>query len=247
MSEKGKILVVDDEDSVRESLSKILQRSGYAVEKSSNGSNAIKLVKKENFDLVITDLKMQGLDGINVLEKVKKIKPETLVIIITGYASLETAIASIRKGAFDYLVKPFQVEALKLIVNRSIEMKRLAEKNVNLLNELKTKNKQLNQTNRELKKTQKKLLEAERLAAITETIAALHHEIKNPLTAMLAKIQLLVDRYEETDTAYVSELKFLEDLTFKLTSIIDKLKVITRPCSKDYVEKVSMLDIDQSS
>ena len=125
-------------------------------------------------------------------------------------------------------------------------MKRLTEKNITLLNDLQKKNDQLAKANRELKKTQKRLLMAERMAAISETVAAIHHEINNPLMAMLIKIQLLNDRYGKVDTAFAQDLKILENLTLKVASIIEKLKKITRPISKDYVKEVSMLDIDQS-
>jgi len=247
MELKGKILVIDDEDSVRESLATILKQMGYHVETRGDGKSAIRLFKQEKFDLVITDLKMAGLSGIEVLEKVKMLQPEILVIIMTGFASLESAIASIRKGAFDYLVKPFQVDALKLVVKRSMEMKRLAENNVMLLGDLKAKNEELARANIEIKRAQKKLVEAERLGAITETVAALHHEINNPLMAMLVKVQVMEDRIRESDSHIGQDLKLLEELILRVASIIEKLRKITKPCTKDYVEEVHMLDIDQST
>jgi len=213
---------------------------------SSNGTDAIKIVQKRKIDLVITDLKMQGMDGIGVLEEVKKIRPETLVVIITAFASLESAIASIRKGAFDYLVKPFQVDALKLVVRRSLEMKRLTESNTNLLKNMKKKNAELKKRNIELCNMQEKLLEAERLSAITETIVALHHEINNPLTVILGKVQILHDRYCETDVLLGGDLKILENLTLKVAAIIDKLKSVSRPIRTKYIDQVSMLDIKES-
>jgi len=246
MSNSGKILVVDDEVSIRESLELILHKSGYTVSTCSNGSEAVQMVKKKDFDIVITDLKMDGLSGINVLDRIKKIKPETLVIMMTGYASLDTALASIRKGAFDYLMKPFQVETLKLIVQRSIEMKRLSEKNTLLLNELKRKNRELSQANTKLKKAQQQLLETERVAAISETIAALHHEINNPLTALLGKIQLLITQKAVGENELIQALKYLEDRTLRVSRIMEKLVTITRPCSTDYVAETTMLDIERS-
>ncbi|MBN2385335.1 response regulator [bacterium] len=247
MSESGRILIVDDEDSIRESLAQILHKCGHSIVTCHNGPEALQHVRHEDFDLVITDLKMEGMDGINVLERIKMLKPEILVIIMTGYASLDSAIASIRKGAFDYLIKPFQVESLKLLISRSIEMKRLTENNTNLLKELKKKNKLLGQTNKKLKKTQKKLLEAERLTAITETIATIHHEINNPLTAILCKIQLMVDKSKNGTCDLSGDLLFLEDRTLKVAEIIEKLKSISKPCSTEYVDDASMLDLEQST
>lgn len=246
MSENGKILIVDDEESVRISLGRILEKNGYSVMICSNGKEAVDLIRGISFDLVITDVKMQGYDGLRVLDEVKKSKPDTLVILMTGYASLESAIAAIRKGAYDYLVKPFQIETLMLVVKRSIDMKRLAENNKRLLDDLRKMNTDLEHANQELRKTQQKVLETERLAAISETIATLHHEINNPLMVMLVKIQLLHDRYHNSNEQLSQDLKTLSDLTLKVASILDKLKSISRPIMRDYLSEIKMLDIDHS-
>lgn len=248
ISEKnGSILVIDDEESVRVSLAKILMKIGYEVQVAASGEEGLEKVRQNAFDLVITDLKMQTIDGLEVLEKVKQIQPETLVIIITGFASLDSALAAIRKGVCDYLVKPFQIETMKLVVQRSMKMKHLAEKNIILLSHLKNKNEELAKTNKELTQTQQKLLEAERLSAITETITALHHEINNPLMAMLVKVQLLQYNYQGKDKKLVSQLKLIENLTLKMALIIEKLKKITKPASKDYIAEHPMLDIEHSN
>lgn len=241
-----RILIIDDEESVRMSLATILKKSGYDVFISSNGEEGIRHVEKYNFDLVITDLKMHGMDGIKVLEQVKAISPDTLVIIITGYASLESAVAAIRKGASDYLVKPFQIDVLKLVVKRSVEIKNLTEKNKALLLNLQEKNEELAQKNEELRATQEKLLEAERITAISETIAALHHEVNNPLMAMLGKVQLLRDSMDTSDSRLSNDLEIMEKLTLRVASIIEKMKHLTRPISKKYVEKIAMLDLEES-
>ena len=108
----AKILVVDDDQGMREFLEILLVREGYKVTSASGGKEAIGLCKKHKFDLAITDLKMPKVDGIDVLKTIKEISPETMVILITAYASGETAVAAMKEGAHDYLEKNLDVEDL---------------------------------------------------------------------------------------------------------------------------------------
>jgi len=105
----AKILVVDDDQGLREFLDILLAREGYDVTFASGGKEAICLCKKHKFDLAITDLKMPGFDGIDVLKSIKGVSPETMVILSTAYASGETAVAAMKEGAYDYLEKHFDV------------------------------------------------------------------------------------------------------------------------------------------
>jgi len=111
----GKILVVDDERSMREFLTIMLQKDGHDVASASNGKEAVDCIVQKTFDIVITDLKMPQLDGIDVLKTVKESAPETVVIMITAYASAETAVDAMKQGAYDYITKPFKIEEIKLI------------------------------------------------------------------------------------------------------------------------------------
>ncbi len=101
-----RILVVDDEESVRIVLSQVLQEDGYAVSEAANAEQALAHMNKAPFSLVITDIVMPGMTGIELLEEIKQLYPETQVIIMTSYASLETAITALRYGAYDYFFKP---------------------------------------------------------------------------------------------------------------------------------------------
>ncbi|GAH63841.1 unnamed protein product, partial [marine sediment metagenome] len=112
-SDQKNILVVDDDKSVRTTFSSVLRKEGYRVTAVENGYEAIKAIDEESFDLALVDLRMPGLDGIEVLEKIKSRRPKTRVIIYTGYGSVTTAVEAIRKGAADYLSKPFSPEELK--------------------------------------------------------------------------------------------------------------------------------------
>ena len=123
----AKILVVDDDQGMREFLEILLIRDGYEVAIARGGKEAIGLCKKHKFDLVITDLKMPGIDGIDVLKNIKEISPETMVILITAYASGETAVAAMKEGAYDYLEKNFDVDDLKAVIKDALSKKGIKE------------------------------------------------------------------------------------------------------------------------
>ncbi len=131
-----KILVVDDEQSLRDVLSIMLKRAGYAVTSAMDGEEAIELLNREIFDLVITDLRMPKIDGMEVLKAVKSASPETVVLIITAFASADSAVEAMKQGAYDYLTKPFQVDEVQLIIRNALEKRRLTTENMLLKREM---------------------------------------------------------------------------------------------------------------
>jgi CheY-like chemotaxis protein len=130
------ILIVEDDDSLREILRNVLQNPQRVIQLSKDGEEAIQALKKSPFDVVITDLMMSGADGLEVLEEAKKCHPESIVIIMTGYASLDTAIRAIRGGAYDYIRKPFKIEELDIVVRNACEKIFLLRENKRLLQRL---------------------------------------------------------------------------------------------------------------
>ena len=130
------ILIVDDEEIIRESLSFILKKEGYRVHEAANGRAALELVKKDSFDLVITDLEMPEMKGVELLEQVSQVSPETLVVIITAYGSIDTAIAALRMGAIDYILKPVEFDELLVKVRRLLASRRLSLENRSLRAEI---------------------------------------------------------------------------------------------------------------
>jgi DNA-binding NtrC family response regulator len=120
---KTRILLVDDEEEFVQALSERLEIRDYDVTKSLTGEDAIEKVKHYNFDVVILDVLMPGMDGIKALKKIKRIKPLTEVIMLTGHATVETAIEGMRLGANDYLMKPCETEDLVLKINRAYNQK----------------------------------------------------------------------------------------------------------------------------
>ena len=141
---KLKILIVDDDKKLLSALKAILAQEDDNVTVCNDGRKAIELCRNEKFDLIITDLMMPGAGGLEVLKETRKIDPDSLVILITGFASLETAVQSIREGAYDYITKPFKLDEIKIVVNNAREKIRLIRENIKLINELQEAYKQLN-------------------------------------------------------------------------------------------------------
>jgi len=124
-----KILVVDDEPLIRDLLRDILREEGYEVSVAKEGLSALKKVKREETDLVITDVKMPGLDGIKLLKEIKKVSPSTPVIVITAYGTIENAVEAMKKGAYDYITKPITPDQIKLVLQKISRHKNLLREN----------------------------------------------------------------------------------------------------------------------
>lgn len=124
-----KILIADDEKNIRDSLKLVLDEEGYSTEVASDGEEALQKIEKENFDIVITDIKMPKVDGIQLLEASPKNSPDSFFIIMTAYASVKTAIDALRNGAYDYLIKPIELDDVIFRVKKLIEYKKLAAEN----------------------------------------------------------------------------------------------------------------------
>jgi DNA-binding NtrC family response regulator len=171
MAAKSKILVIDDEKRMCDSIKVLLSNIGYEVDTAENGKVGIEKLQSRSFDLVITDLMMPELDGFAVMKHIKENCPGTLVIVITGYASVESAVRAIRSGAYDYILKPFDFEIIKISVERAWDKLKLEK---------------------ELEKTRK-------LAQVAERAISLNGEINNPLAVTSGFAQILQIRFEGSD------------------------------------------------
>jgi two-component system, NtrC family, response regulator HydG len=127
-----KILVVDDEIGIRQSLKKILEKEGFEVMTASNGEEAFKVIRGGDIDLLISDIRMAGMDGLELLKVCKSVSPYTEVIMITGYASVDTAVDSMKQGAYDYITKPFKKADILKAVGKAIEKQILTMDNVKM-------------------------------------------------------------------------------------------------------------------
>ena len=164
-----KILLVDDEEGIRKVLAIALADSGYTVFTAEGGKEALNIFRKMRPPIVLTDIKMPGMDGIALLQKIKEESPDTEVIMITGHGDMDLAIRSLKFDATDFITKPINHDVLE------IALKRANEKII-----LKTKLREYTENLEQLvKEKSKKLVEAERLAAVGQTVAGLAHAIKN--------------------------------------------------------------------
>src|SRR6516164_8185099 len=121
------ILVVDDDESLRRVTQLQLEEAGYPVLAASNGTEALVLIEEASPALVITDLKMPGLSGLELLSKIRSSRPEITVVMITAFGTVQTAVEAMKAGAYDYITKPIDYEELVLLVNRAMERQRLVE------------------------------------------------------------------------------------------------------------------------
>ena len=202
MTEPASILLIEDEPRLRNNLQILLEGEGYQVTVARNGVEGIKKVQEETFDLVITDVVMPEMDGFQVMEYLKAHFPEMVVVTITGYVSSQSAIDALRKGAYDYLPKPFDFDLMKITIERALEkarlqkavkhytseLERMVEERTSELSEA---NKKLEQSLAELKAAQEHLIQSEKLSALGELIAGVAHELNNPLTTIVGFAELL--------------------------------------------------------
>jgi signal transduction histidine kinase len=229
MREQPKVLVVDDEESVVVTIKAILQLDGYNVATTTSGKEAREMVRKVEYDLVLTDLRLEDGDGLDVLRAVRESYPETVTIMLTGYASLESAIQALRAGAYDYLVKPSEVEELRATVARGIERRRLGQELRLRVAELAALNDSLQQrideATAELKERYEQLKELDKMKSQFLSIAS--HELKTPITAMSGFLQVALRRVRR-----LGQGEAAAPVAEGLRSITEQLEVVYRQTGK---------------
>lgn len=192
---EANILVIDDEPGIREGCRRALAPQGYNVDVAGTGGTGLRKLKEGSFDLVLLDLMMPGMSGIEALGRIREIDPDIVVIIITGYATVEAAVKTIKNGAYDFISKPFTSEDLILVVNQGLEHRRLS---------LKTK--RLETVEEEAKELARAKEELEKLDTMkSRFMVTVAHELRAPVAAIQGYLGLVLDGYAADDAQEMVE------------------------------------------
>lgn len=192
-----RILIVEDELGIRTALEMLLEEEGYEIRCLDNGQEAVKLLQGEEYDLVISDIRMPGISGLDMLKEISKLPRRPGIIMMTAYATVETAIQAMKMGAGDFLVKPFSNDLLKMTVYRALEVRELSHEN-------------------------QKLRELERMKK--EFIAMIAHELRTPLTSIKGYLKLVLgQKTGELNSLQNEYLDIVLQNSQKLNRIVDKM------------------------
>jgi two-component system sensor histidine kinase/response regulator len=205
MNGEYKILIIDDEEIIRDSCTEILAGSGYQLATADNGTKGLAILDQFEPDLVFVDLKMPGISGLEVLEKVYSTHPTIVTIVITGYATVSSAVEAMKQGAYDFLPKPFTPDEFRLITKRGLEKRSLVLETIALRRE-------------------KEMLR-ENFAAIVS------HELKSPLGAVQQNLYTLIDDISENITD--DQLRRLERMKTRIAELITLINTWLRVISVD--------------
>jgi len=215
---KESILIVDDDIQVLSSYKRGLEEDNYNITTVKSGEEALKLLKEQKYNLILLDIVMEGINGFQVLEEVKKLSPETVVILISGYVTIETTIEALRKDAIDYIVKPCDKRELKFRVKKALERQQLGIKD----------------------------RESEIYQKMSETLGAVAHELNSPLTALIGNVDMLTMDLPIEHPMF-EQLLDITISTEKMAVIINKMKEIRGIETKQYTKDSKIIDIQKSA
>jgi signal transduction histidine kinase len=214
-SEVPKILVIEDEDLVRQSYDDMFSFFGYDVESVPNGREGMSRITKQDYDIVVTDLNMPEMNGIEVLKYIKKKKPYIEVIVITGYATLENAIEAMKVGAYDYFAKPVDIEHVRIVISKCVQQI------------------QSRKENEELRSLTQRLKELNELKDKFITIT--NHELRTPVTVLKGYVELIDYFLEDTRDENITEaIEIVSETMRELVGIVEQMHDIS---SFDYGKK----------
>jgi len=247
MEDHPTILLIEDELQLRDNLQLLLQSAGYQVTTAANGVEGIQQLQEQAFDLVITDLIMPGMDGFKVMDYLQVHSPGTVVVAITGYVSAESAITALRRGAYDYLAKPLDVDVVYSVVARALEKVRLQKDLQRSLAEIQAREEQLLKAHNELEqrveerttalaqanaalleqmaerqRMEDELLKARKIKSVGVLAAGIAHDFNNLLTGILGYVSL-AKVVAQTDAKMVAYLTEAEQACQRATALTQQL------------------------
>lgn len=205
---ENRILVVDDEKPHRHLLSAALERNGYVAAHAGDGQEALSMLRNGGFELIITDLKMPGMSGIDLLKSARALDPDIVGIVMTGQGSIDSAVEAMKAGAQDYILKPFDLNLLLQVVSRALDMRELLLENKQLLQSVRRQAQELEAANQELE-------------AFSYSVS---HDLKGPLQAISGFSKLLLEGYRDTlDVTARQYLDFIQGETRRMSEITEAL------------------------
>ena len=224
---EGNILVADDEKAMRELLARALLSRGFTVETASNGAEALEKIQEQPFDMLITDLVMPNLVGMELVQKARQILPDLIVIVITGNATLETAIQALKQGAYDYITKPFDPELIIPVIERGLEKLHLRQKNA------------------ELEQVTKKLQEIEQIKS--DLLDTITHEFSTPIAIIKAYIDMFLDgHFDMSNPRHMDSLRSIRSAVVRLERLVMNLLTLSMGKGQNFElkkEKIFIQDI----
>ena len=249
LSYKNTLLVIDDEEETAKRLKAFLEKEGYESFSALNGKEGLNIIEDNKIDVVITDIKMDDMDGIEVLQRAKRMYKDIEGIMITGYSDQELAIKSLRAGAIDYITKPVNLDELLFSVKKAIETINLNRNRLYRNRELKISAEIISKMNEELEtrikerskeltQTQAQLFQTSKLATLGEMSAGLAHEMNQPLggISLVAKnLGKLMERGRLTDEEIESGLRDIEASVKRMSKVIQHIRTFARQDTLEFV------------
>ena len=225
MSSKPKILIVDDEPRMCKSLELILSRHNYQIKTANDVKSSIDIISHELFDLILTDIVMDDSDGFQVMDHINRHHIDTVVVMMTGYASTDTAVEALRKGAYDYIRKPFETEEVINTIENALSQRRLLAKQREARAELERK---VEERTADLRKANEQLIRSERLAATGQLAASIAHEINSPLQAISVLLGSMGKQYRD-DAHLFENIDILKQAIGNIRDTVRSLLDLNRP------------------
>ncbi|GAB6094219.1 hypothetical protein JCM14469_04710 [Desulfatiferula olefinivorans] len=265
-----RILLVDDEPLILQNTARLLEQEGYVVDRAESGERAIERLQASEFDLVLTDLRMLKIDGLDVLVAAKAMHPDIMVIIITGHADMKSAMNAVKLGADDFMLKPAESEEIYFRVKRCLENKELRKKvsqrtlELEQLNNrlsrdiaereqterrLQAINQELNESLTKLKYAQDKLIQQEKLASLGGLVSGVVHEINTPIGIGITASTFIMDQVKKLEARLAAGTLDQERLSKFLKTVYDGSTMISKNLGRagDLVGNFKQVSVDQAS